>query len=1160
MNAFKKSKQKFNIKSIIFYAIAAVFCVAVCIVSLCLNVTHSVALEQEIRCGVEEHIHTDSCYNGDFLECEKVAHAHDGNCYIVLLKENDINEILTLLTNSSNRSLEYVITDTMSSALNFNSNINSAEASDEQSDLPLNQDTVARLNTTISDEEELPDIVLNENINNIQTLALEAEQQEQQEQQSNSVSALSIGDAPSTATKKANFYVLIDGEWTSIGPIDFTTSSNGWRYYDGNITTSTMLNHINSALGTSFTYRSFGISVATAEEGPYSTQNVSIGSSTTRIVYRQSSSNAQATRYVRLIERGGDADSENFAFYTVKLVYGVGITDTKYIHAGEKITLPSGNYTWESDGKSYRAGESVTINAPTTFNATISSITVNYDVNFPTVSGVTVSTKPTLAGLTVTTTTDNFLNGSSAVVRNVSKQSVEGKVNNNATGLGRMIQFRGWRVGDSDVILQPNTNLVWGELVQYAGGNTEFDLTAVWDTSALQTATFFIRFDSVAVDSGGNVTGQDQNLYTDQLFAAYVGGIDLSLTTSQLHEKYHIVDKTADNSFTADQQIRALYGEQTDGVWLSAFPTDDYVFESLVEYAKTGYLSVDGEPVAATDLNSKAYAIRWYVFKAQDDAWHIDGKLVRKEGLIHVYKTFAGNKELLNDAKSDFYIEAVDDTTGVITLLDMTNYKSHDEATDTYMWEITNVKYGEKWHITEYPHKFESDEVLFGIYSEYTVHDAHGDQSVSAEGTSVTVSGMTYALDEGSHEVLRAHFTNIYNRANSIIIKKQDAITGNSIGGAAFSLSQNGTPLKFDYDAKNDVYIHNQENGSITKLEGNANGYFEISIENFSYDLGPIVVHEVTAPTGYTPIGDIEIGYTDDDNTIGILSGNSELIKYINGVLIIGNSTDSASVTAKKEWDCPETEWQDVTMQLLADGKLVTTVISGVEPQVVLNKDNNWQHTWENLPLYVNGKKIEWSVKETKIGIEAAKSDGSFINWLVSYELPIKSTDANGKENTLLIVTNTTKRVMLRLTKTDLSNTLQLSGAKFVLQAVDSEGNPLENEIEKTAETGQAGTLIFDNLKTAVRYRLTEIAAPEGYVKTDEFIFFTINEDGSVTVEDSFYASAGGTAYNITVRNAKLVDLPDSGGIGNSIFYFFGLILMSIGIYIGTTSKRRCRS
>ena len=201
-------------------------------------------------------------------------------------------------------------------------------------------------------------------------------------------------------------------------------------------------------------------------------------------------------------------------------------------------------------------------------------------------------------------------------------------------------------------------------------------------------------------------------------------------------------------------------------------------------------------------------------------------------------------------------------------------------------------------------------------------------------------------------------------------------------------------------------------------------------------------------------------------------------------------------------------------------------------------------------------------MKETQIGSEQCKADGSFINWLVSYELPVYSEDTEGNEHILLKVNNTTKRVMLRLTKTDLNKTMQLAGATFLLEAVDSSGNVLTNEVAKTATTGEAGTLTFDNLKSNVRYRLTETSPPTGYLNMDGYIYFTINEDGSVAVEENFYAEAGDTAYNIVVKNAAGVELPETGGSGNFILYAVGLMLMmgTIGIYAGTILKRRCQN
>ena len=1159
MNAFKDRKRQLNIKNFLFCTVCVLFSMASCVLLFRINVTHAVALEQEVRCGIEEHTHTDNCYNGDFLICEKNAHTHDGNCYIVLLKENNINGILTMLGDSENHSLENVITDTMSSALTFNSNINSAESGGDIGELELTQDTVVELNNTISDEEDLPKIVLNENINNMQTLALD------NEQQSNNISTLDVGDTPVTSDYNANFYIYLDGKWTCIGTLPYSTTANGSRY-NYTIPTSDVLNLVNSTLDTDYTYDSFDISVSTSENSGYTTSNIGIGSVTTTIAYRQRSTASKAARYVHIIPSNASAGSTAFAFYTVTYKYPDGNVSTLIVRSGTTITLPQGAYVWSSENTTYAAGEAVTITKATTFSGAplgpVTFVNVYYDVNFPTGSWVSVPTAPTIAGHTGTTITDGYTQGSSVVIRNVSQQSVQGAVTGNNTGLTRVFQFKGWRVDGTDTIIQPNTNLIWEELIQYSNNTNYLSLTAVWDYDPLQTASFFIRFDSVAVDTEGNITGQDSNKYTKQIFAAYVGGVDVSLGTTTLQNRYGIADTTADNSYGADQEIRALYGERQEGVWLSAFPSDDFVFENLVQYANTGYLSVDGVPVKAEDLNDREYAIRWYVFKSQDDAWHIDGKLVKKEGLIHVYKTFAGNKELIAEAKSDFYIDAKDITAGTTTVLDLNNHISHDSATDTYMWEITNVDYGELWEITEHPHLFADPGVEFGVYSEYTVMDAHGDQSVTGSGTSLTVSGMTYALDEGTDEVLRAEFTNIYNKSNSIIIKKQDALTGVSIGGATFRLLQNGEPLQFNYNSETDSYEYDPENGAETVLSGTANGYFEISIQDFSYDLGNIIVQEVSAPTGYSPIGNIEIGYTDDQKTIGILGGNSQMIKYVNGILIVGNSTDILSVTAKKTWDCPESEWQPVTLQLLANGKLVTTVIAGVEPQVVLNAENNWQHTWQNLPVYVNGAKIEWSVKETLIGTEAAKADGSFVNWLASYGIPIQSTDDEGNPHITLTVTNTTKRVMLRLTKTDLSKSEQLKGATFLLEAVDAAGNVLPTEIAKSATTGDAGTLIFDNLKCNVRYRLTEQHPPDRYLELTEYIYFHINEDGSVAVEESFFAEAGSTAYNIIIRNAEAIPLPESGSIGTNMFYALGLMLIAIAlrIYIYHLPKRRCQN
>lgn len=1161
----RRTAKKSHIKSIAIGVFVLVAVLALSVTMFVVNIKSAAALEQAVRCGIEEHVHTDSCYDGDFLVCKKQAHTHDGNCYIVLLGENNIDTVLDLTDNDS---LEGVIGDVV-------------DANRQDSDAVWTRDEVVSINSQLSHDTSLPDLVLNENINTGTAVTPDQSPSQQPEQDAPSQSIpeqntqqggqtisgnynppqlLDVGDKPSSNSQKANFYVYIDRQWQCIGTLDYTLQANGSRYNDYIVSTSAVVDLLNHSLGTSYSYNDFDVSVATSQSGSYTTSNVGVGSVNTTIAYRQRTSSSTAARYVRIIPVNGGATSTAFGFYSVTLKYPDGSTVVKYIRTNAQFTFPSGSYTWSDGYSTYSAGQTININNTSTFTATaigsVTFININYNVAFPSVSGISVTTAPTIAGLTVSTVTDGYSENASAVIRNVSEQSVRGIDSSSSVGLSRIIQFMGWRVNGTDVIISPNTTLTWDELKNYAV-NASVNLTAVWDYNALQTASFYIRFDSVAVDSDGNITNQDSNKYTKELFAAYVGGVDTSLSTSTLNNRYSITD-TADNSYGADQQIRALYGKEGDGVWLSAIPSDDQIFADLVEYAQTGYLSVDGVPVKVEDLHSRAYAIRWYVFKSQSDAWHIDGKLVKKEGLIYLYKSFAGNKELIDSAKQNFYVDAFDSLDNRHIPLYLSDSVSYDDATDTYKWEISGVEYGEPWVFTENTALVNNDEQSNYVFAEYRVTDARGDQSRSGVGETVSVNGMTYALDEGDADVLKVEFNNIYTKSNSIVIKKQDSRTGSSIGGATFSLLQNNKLLKFTYDADSDKYIYDMSGGDRTVLDGTNNGYFEIAIESFSYDDGPITVREITPPEGYAIIGDIEIGYL-EDGSIGILSGNSELISYVNGILIVGNSTDVLSVTAKKTWDCPETEWQPVTLELLANGNIVTSVIAGVTPEVVLDEPNGWTYMWNNLPVYVNGTHIEWSVREVAVGTERRKADGSFVNWLVSYALPVY-TKQDGNTNILFTVTNTTKRVMLRITKTDLAMTTQLKGAAFRLIAVDANGDPLADEVEKNQTTGDGGTLIFDNLKSEVRYKLTEITPPDGYHRIIEDMYFTISETGAVRVEENYYVSPGTTAYNITVKNAKAVPLPESGGVGTSMFYIAGMMTMLAGVCIAHLFKRRCRS
>ena len=54
----------------------------------------SLGLDQEVRCGQTEHIHSPACYIGDVLICVQKAHTHDNGCYLLLLEDNDVNRLI----------------------------------------------------------------------------------------------------------------------------------------------------------------------------------------------------------------------------------------------------------------------------------------------------------------------------------------------------------------------------------------------------------------------------------------------------------------------------------------------------------------------------------------------------------------------------------------------------------------------------------------------------------------------------------------------------------------------------------------------------------------------------------------------------------------------------------------------------------------------------------------------------------------------------------------------------------------------------------------------------------------------------------------------------------------------------------------------------------
>ena len=768
----------------------------------------------------------------------------------------------------------------------------------------------------------------------------------------------------------------------------------------------------------------------------------------------------------------------------------------------------------------------------------------------------------------------------------------------NVTNRYGSVYFAGWQTETGEIIL-PDAQLTWDELKLYDADNDGVtSLTGLWKYHMLQSVNFFVKLNSA--HSSGE-TGSEY--YTPVIFTTYVGGIDSEIGSgassgyvNALNEKY-AVEMTADTTYLVnDRLIRAMFGSDT-APWLAELPHDNDIFQQLKAYVQDGgQLSVPNEAgefvtVDVNDLNEYGYAIRWYAFKACSDGgnvydWHVDGVLVRKEGRVHTTKTFSGNETLIHQARDGFFIHAVNeaqDTRYIMTITDptdderaaildrlglsasqitgwLTPIDDGDGNDNTLLWEFRDVEYDEAWVITEYPPQVAES----ADYAEWVVVDSSAsNQSASGIGGTVEIRGVTHATDLEDPEWLRAEFNNIYFRGNSLMLKKEDAATGQALSGARFQLYQGDTLMTFDYDADTGLYVFDSHgNGSIDTLV--CDGYTNLSTSGFAYDMGDITVREVTAPEGYGAVGDVTIGYTQDtdgdgvpDSAIGITNSadSGAYARYDSGLLVIRNSSAPTRVTAVKRWNCADSEREDVVMQLLANGSANTAAAilqsSGQSATVTLTAVDGWVYTWYDLPVYANGAPVTWTIRELRVGSENCKSDYSFPNWIVTYR---SQTTADGL---VLTAENTPKRPMLYLDKWDMTGRQRLAGAIFSLIPVDDDGVPLSGAVSKTAVTGTDGSLRFDNLRHNTRYRLTELQAPEGYIPYDTPAYLTLGEDGRVTVEAHGYVSAAATAFHISVVNRSADSLPDTGGSGLNGYYAAGAALALSALCAAILSRRR---
>ena len=356
------------------------------------------------------------------------------------------------------------------------------------------------------------------------------------------------------------------------------------------------------------------------------------------------------------------------------------------------------------------------------------------------------------------------------------------------------------------------------------------------------------------------------------------------------------------------------------------------------------------------------------------------------------------------------------------------------------------------------------------------------------------------------------------------------------------------------YNHRNDKFIASYDTSinaiiSDTTLSLKDNYYVSQDIKvTTSSDISAYTVTLTNAPEGT-----VVVSSSGATNPTSLKAGETFKIKVpaakvnnSNSALKIKVSATGAAGYAAYDYQPADREMQDVALleknqktvskELtleIASTKVVITKVDGTTGKAIAGAELVLKDANGNTITSWTSTTTGHIIKDLKNGTYTVEEIKAPKGYVKSKE-KVKFTISDNNRDVKVTFKNKAKQVVVNITKVDQETKELLSGAVLIVK------NSKGKEIAKFTTTDKPYVLL--DLENGT-YTVEEISAPEGYIKSDQVMKFTIDDEHMT--------------HQIVFVNAKEVYVPDTASTASTVLIILGIGIIGLGIsYIIKNEKK----